>query len=227
MSWSWRREALLLLPVVAMFIASAIVWPFADESIAVHFNASGEADRYGGKFEALLVLPLISLGIALLLAVVPRIDPAKANYASFTSTYNLVRVGMLLFMGVVHALLIATALGSDVNVGRAIYLAVGGLFLLLGNLMTKFRPNYFAGIRTPWTLSSARSWTATHRQGGRLFIAMGLGFMAMALVLQTWFLIAVLVLMFAGIGGLTYYSWRVWREDPDRVPATMTTPAPR
>lgn len=225
MNWSWRREALLFAPVIAMFVASAIAWPFADDSIPVHWNAGGEIDRYGGKFEGLLLLPLIAAGVALLLAAVPRIDPARANYASFAGTYSLIRGGVLVFLGAVHAMLVATALGADIDTSRIIYLAVGALFVLLGNVMAKIRPNYFAGIRTPWTLSSARSWTATHRQGGRVFMAIGLGFIVMALILQPWFLFVTLGATFAGIAWLVYYSYRVWRADPDRVPVTQTTPA--
>ena len=227
MTWSWRREALLFLPVVAMFVVAAIAWPFADDSIPVHWNAGGDVDRYGGKFEGLMLVPLIALGVSLLLAFIPRIDPGKANYASFAGTYTLIRAGVLLFLAFIHGLIVAIALGADIDLAPFMYVAIGLLFLVLGNSMAKFRPNFFAGIRTPWTVSSARSWTATHRLGGRVFLGMGLGFMAMAVVQQTWFLIALLVAMFAAIGWLSAYSYFVWRDDPDRVPVGQTTPADR
>jgi len=225
MKWSWRREALLFLPVIAMFVAAAVAWPFADDSIPVHWNAAGEADRTGGKFEALMVVPLIAAAIWALLAFLPRVDPGRANYASFSGPWNLIRGGLTVFLAALHGVLIAIALGADIDVARVIYVAVGLLFLLLGNVMAKFRPNYFAGIRTPWTLSSARSWSVTHRLGGRVFLAVGVGFIAMALVLQPWLLIAVLAGMFIGIGWLTLLSYRVWRDDPDRVPVGQISPA--
>jgi uncharacterized membrane protein len=43
---------------------------------------------------------------------------------------------------------------------------VGLLFIVLGNLMPRFRSNFFFGIRTPWTLSSEQMWMKTHRLGG-------------------------------------------------------------
>ncbi|WP_158788585.1 SdpI family protein [Granulicella sp. L46] len=33
----------------------------------------------------------------------------------------------------------------------------------VGNLLSKVRPNFFLGVRTPWTLASERVWIATHR----------------------------------------------------------------
>jgi uncharacterized membrane protein len=32
--------------------------------------------------------------------------------------------------------------------------------------MGKIRPNWFVGVRTPWTLSSKLSWDKTHRLAG-------------------------------------------------------------
>ncbi|MEX2032364.1 MAG: SdpI family protein, partial [Dehalococcoidia bacterium] len=104
-------------------------------------------------------------------------------------------------------------------------LAMGALFLLLGNVMAKIRPNYFAGIRTPWTLASTKSWTATHRRGGWVFMAAGVGFLLMAVVREPWFLWTVMGGLGAGIAWLVVYSWLVWRSDPERVPVTGTTPA--
>ncbi len=36
--------------------------------------------------------------------------------------------------------------------------------------MGNVRPNYFAGIRTPWTLNDPEIWRATHRLGGRIMV---------------------------------------------------------
>ena len=45
---------------------------------------------------------------------------------------------------------------------------------MLGNLLPKIPSNFFAGIRTPWTLSSELVWRKTHRLGGIGFIIGGL-----------------------------------------------------
>jgi uncharacterized protein DUF1648 len=59
------RASNLLEPVLqwsivgAMFVAAAIVWPLAPDSLPVHFRINGEANRYGSKVEGLLILPLV------------------------------------------------------------------------------------------------------------------------------------------------------------------------
>lgn len=42
-----------------------------------------------------------------------------------------------------------------------------------GVLCQHARPDWFVGIRTPWTLSSETVWVKTHKLGARLFKAAG------------------------------------------------------
>src|SRR5215467_4968660 len=85
--------------VVAMFAAAAVVWQNTPDSIPVHFGLNGEPNRYGGKFEGLLLLPLIALGVLLLLKLLPRIDPLHARYAEFGTAYNVVILAIEAFLG--------------------------------------------------------------------------------------------------------------------------------
>jgi uncharacterized membrane protein len=57
---------------------------------------------------------------------------------------------------------------------QLVSLASGVLFLIIGNFLGKLTKNYFAGIRTPWTLENDEVWHRTHRLGGKLFVLGGL-----------------------------------------------------
>ena len=73
------RNYLIFSGIVAaiMFGLSAWAWGQipADAQIPVHWGINGEPDRYGGKFEGLLLMPIIITAVAILLAIVPRIEP--------------------------------------------------------------------------------------------------------------------------------------------------------
>ena len=219
-----RREWPHWVILVGLFAASAVAWDRVPERIATHWNIRGEVDGYGARLEGLLLVPLIALGMYLLLALLPRIDPARANYASFSGPYVVIRAAFTTMMAGIHALLLATALGYAVNVGRWIPVGVGLLFIVLGNVLGKVRPNYFVGVRTPWTLGSARSWEKTHRAGGRLFVIGGLGLAIAALIGQPWLFAIVGIASGGALVWLIYYSYVEWRADPDRVPVTATKP---
>lgn len=55
-----------------------------------------------------------------------------------------------------------------------LYMIIGAFYVLLGNYFKTIKPNYFVGIRTPWTLENESIWKSTHKLGGKLWVAGGL-----------------------------------------------------
>ncbi len=224
MKRTWQVESVQLLPIAAMFVAAALCWSYVPDRIAVHWNLQGKADGFGGKLEGLLLLPAVSLGIYLLLRFLPLIDPGRANYTTFAGAYNAIRFSISLFLSAIYADTLLVALGYNVNINTMVGLALGALFIVLGNLMGKIRPNWFVGVRTPWTLSSKMSWTKTHRLAGWLFIGMGLMAAAWG-VLQIDWLFAVMLGIDAGcVLLIVVYSYIVYRRDPQRTTPAGTSP---
>ena len=216
MKTNWRIEIALLALIAMMFAAALIMWPTAPSDIPVHWNAGGEVDRYGGKFEGLLLLPLMALGIYLLMRYLPNIDPGRINYARFGGAYTAIRAGVLLLMAGVYAMVIAWVLEAPVDMSRAVPLAVGALFVLFGSVLGQVQPNWFVGIRTPWTLSSTESWARTHRLGGWLFIALGVLFAVTGLFKLGSFGFVVIGASIAVVAVLMAYSYLVWKSDADK-----------
>jgi uncharacterized membrane protein len=220
--WEWLQWAL----IGGMFVLAAVRWGSVPDRIPTHWNAAGEVDGYGGRFVGLLLDPLVTLGLFFLLKYIPRIDPARANYAGFAGTYLLIRVVFVVYMTFLYVVTnLAIGREEAVPVDRLIIGAAGVLFVVLGGTMGKIRPNWFAGIRTPWTLTSKQSWVKTHRMGGRVFITAG----AVSL-LGSFFggaipLYAMLTVLLGGVVFLVAYSYFVWRDDPDRIAAQDTSPA--
>jgi uncharacterized membrane protein len=79
-----------------------------------------------------------------------------------------------LLLDMIFFVQIATSLGRNVAGGRIIMTCLLVFFVILGNYLGNLRPNYFVGIRTPWTLENPETWRATHRLGGRLMFFGGL-----------------------------------------------------
>ena len=216
MKADWRLELAMLLVIAAMFAAAAAVWSVAPSEIPVHWNVSGEVDRYGGKFEGLLLLPLIALGLYLLLRYLPRIDPLRANYARFSGVYTAIRVALLLLMAAIYGVVIAWVLQNPIDMSRLMPAAIGALFVFLGSVLAKVKPNWFVGIRTPWTLSSTRSWERTHRLGGWLFLALGGLFLLTGILGLGSFGLAAFGVMVGVFVILVVYSYFAWRGDPEK-----------
>ena len=166
--------------VALTLIFTAIVYPSLPERIATHWGFNGEADGWSSRELGSWLMPLIMFAVWVLLRFLPRIDPLRENYQRFASTYSTIITIILAFMGILHVAVLGIALGWPVSMTRVIPLLIGGLLVVIGNLLPRARRNWFFGIRTPWTLSSERVWERTHRLGGWLFVAGGLILVAAA-----------------------------------------------
>ena len=84
-------------------------------------------------------------------------------------------------------------------------------------MLSKTRPNWLVGIRTPWTLSSDKSWDVTHRWGGRLMMLGGSISAACFLFAPTPVAFAALGVTVSLVVGVSLaLSYWVWKTDPDR-----------
>jgi len=199
--------------IMAMLAFGAAVYSQLPDRVPSHWNIYGQVDGTVGRATAVLLLPAVALGIWLLLLAVPRIDPWRAAYASFAGTYQLIINAVVLFLALVHITTIGAALGWPVGVPQAIGAGTGLLFMVLGNEMGRLKPNWFAGIRTPWTLSDPDNWRHTHRFGGKVFFIAGLLIAASSLLLPS--TISFVVIMTGALGAAALsvgYSYIFWRQ---------------
>lgn len=204
--------------VVVGLMAGLSWWaaPELPDRVPTHWNIRGEVDGYGSRFQGLVLLPLVAAGLGALLYLLPHVDPRRRNLEQSAKAYNAAWIGVLVVLLGVHAMALLAGLGRDVPVGALVAGLVGLLFLVIGNYLGKVRSNWFFGIRTPWTLSSERSWDRTHRLGGRLFAALG----GLTILVAFAAPMAAPILMGAGAVVIILvtmaYSYLVWRDDPDR-----------
>ncbi|MDZ4242262.1 MAG: SdpI family protein [Candidatus Omnitrophota bacterium] len=183
--------------------------------IPIHWGMDGSPDGFANKSIALWVIPKISLLVLGLFLLIPLIEPRKENLMRSIKVYNTIFIGVFLIMALAHGLIVLHALGRSVNVSTVMFMAMGSLFLVIGNFMGKIRSNFLMGFRTPWTLSSEQSWNKTHRLAGWMFVALGL-FMILGPVMK-WGNAVTVYGMVAGVVLTTVipvaYSFYVWKKE--------------
>jgi uncharacterized membrane protein len=184
------------------------------DPMITHWDLRGTADGWGDRTWGLLFLPAVGLALALVFHFVPRIDPKRANFSQHADAWWFLANAMIIILALLHLGVVGANLGWPLGVPEMMGICLGALLIVLGNYLTRIRQNWFLGIRTPWTLSSEKSWRETHRLGGRLFVVGGMLVMGSSLVLghlSPW-AIGVGVGLPAVI--LLVYSYVVWSRDP-------------
>jgi uncharacterized membrane protein len=149
--------------------------------LATHWNAAGEVDRHAPALQALLFPPAVAVILGLVFAAVPFIEPMQDRLEGSAPVMRASWIGLLLLMVFVQLMVAAPVLGW--NLGINLLLAVlGGVLIVIGNVLPKSRPGFFVGIRTPWTITDTDIWIATHRLGGKLMILVGVVFVVLGLL---------------------------------------------
>ena len=206
-----KTEFIPILFIIVAIIASLYFYQLFPDKVVTHLNAYGQPDGWSGKSFAAFFFPLLNLGIYLLLLFVPYLDPKKDNYKNFTKPYHVIKNTLVIFLSLLYFVVSLNALGYNIPVGLVVPAAVGLLFIILGYYLQDIKPNWFMGIRTPWTLSSEVVWQKTHKFGAKVFMICGV-LVILASFLPafiTWFLVVFLALFLS----LFIYSYLVYRRE--------------
>lgn len=170
-----RNVIWLILLAPAVYLA--VVWKEIPATVPTHFDLHGNADGYSSResFQRIIIaFIIINAGAYLIVSNIYRIDPKK------TASQNkdrMQRMGLYVcaYLSAVCIMVIYASMHNDPSIiMKFVFIAMGLLFALIGSNMYNIKPNYFAGIRLPWTLENEDNWRRTHRFAGKLWFFGGL-----------------------------------------------------
>jgi uncharacterized membrane protein len=191
-----RKEFPLLLIVALPVIYLGYIYPSLAETVPLHWNAQGEIDDWGPKSTLWLIPFILPFLMYILMSVIPVIDPKGKIKQMGTKFYQLKFI-LIVCMSALALYIIYAAQTQTIGSLKGIFLLIGALIAALGNYMPSLKPNYFMGIRTPWTLESEVVWKKTHRLTGKIWLVGGLVIMVLALLVAQEHLLAVLLIITA------------------------------
>jgi uncharacterized membrane protein len=206
------RVLLICLSALAPLGLSLAVWDSVPGVMATHWNWKGEADGWMPRTAGLLLIPVLDVLLSALFLVIPLVDPLRKNIAGFRKHYDFFVLIFLVFMLGVHSLLVLWAKGVRFDPLLLIGPGMGAVFLYTGVLLSEARPNWFVGIRTPWTLSSPLVWTRTHTLGAVIFKFLG-GMVLVSVLFRPWAFLVVIGLALMASIFLAAYSFVLFRAE--------------
>lgn len=178
-----KKEFSALIIILLPFLYLAYIWNTLPEKVPMHWNTSGEIDRYGNKINLIWIPILLPLLIYVILLIAPKIDPKK-KINKMGNKYANFRLILTSIMSILALYIIHSSKEQSLTNLNMLYLINGLLYVVLGNYFKIIKHNYFIGIRTPWTLENEAVWIATHQLGGKLFFVGGLIIITTSLLLS-------------------------------------------
>lgn len=188
---------------------------FLPDSVPMHFDINHQVDRWGSKYE-MLILPIIVLIMGAVFIFVGK-SLAK-NEEHGNNNYNIfstVSIAMLVIFNVINIGLIYIALKGienlstgDIDFLRILVFMFGLLFIIIGNIVPKAKMNSILGLRTKWSMSSEEAWRKSQRFGGYTAIIAGLLMIVESLIFSDMTtIILMLVIIFVMAIADTVYSY--------------------
>ena len=169
----YLKESILWALIVLPYVYLAMVWNKLPDQVPTHFNIAGNVDAMSGKTTLLYLPGALGIGIYLLMLIIPVLDP-KRKIQQMGDKYFTFRFMLTLFFSLLATYMVYISYKGSLKNPNMLIALIGALFAMMGNYFQTVRPNYFIGIRTPWTLENEQTWKKTHRLGGRLWMAGGL-----------------------------------------------------
>ncbi|NOQ75205.1 MAG: DUF1648 domain-containing protein [Crocinitomix sp.] len=173
MKTSLKSEIMCIGLVLLPFIYLAIVWTGLPDVVPIHWNASGEVDGWGTKTVLILIPFILPFLVYLLFLLLQRFGPAE-KLNKMGKKFAALKFILTLAMSLLAVFIIYSANHGEVARPTFIFVLLGLLFAALGNFSKTIQPNYFLGIRTPWTLKHPSVWKSTHELGGKMWFIGGL-----------------------------------------------------
>ena len=180
----FKRITIMILAVLPMIYTAIAVFFILPDTVAAHFGIDGTPDRYGSKYEAFL-FPAIILVITLLYFLYRKFQEKSSKEDNDRTARNLdildtvILIVMVLFNALcVFLLTMMKRPGMMKNKENMIFViiscVIGVLFILLGNILPKTKPNSFIGIRLSWCMDSDEHWYIANRNCGIAMVLSGI-----------------------------------------------------
>lgn len=208
---------LMYLPVAVSLAA----FSYLPDKIPVHYGYNYQVNRWGSKYEVLIVAamsPVIgyfTLALAKIASKQEKYGKNNENITIFTGLFT------LFLFNAINAFILYAALNkienlSDVplDISRLVFGIIGVFMIVMGNYMPKLRRNSFIGLRTRWSRKNDTVWKKCQRIGGISFIIGGVATIGVCIAAKgntclisctaIWFILTVVDV---------YFTYRVARKD--------------
>ena len=204
------------------------------DTVPMHYDFSGEIDRWGSKYE-LLLFPGLILLFALFWMFMIRVFEKKRDKAVLdreraeagtnvkvlkytglvtTAAFALEQIAILY---ITQRLANGETPALNLSIPRVACLLVGLLFIALGNYIPKTKKNQLVGLRISWSLYNDETWRRSNRFSAYTMVIGGIvtvviAFLAKEEQLMIWMILC--LLLSAGVSAA--YAYFVYKKEKSK-----------
>lgn len=185
-----KTKIINILILIATIVGTLVALSSMPDTVPVHFDFHGIADRWGSKYE-LLVMPVIMLamlafwiGIEIFYKKKVKSSENEKEIAEAKANMKVMDVTSIitsLMFAVINFITIYASYSqldgvsaSDFDILKLLTIVMGVSFILIGNFMPKAKNNRNLGFRLPWTRYNDVTWQKSNRFAGIAMVISGI-----------------------------------------------------
>lgn len=203
--------SILIATAIIPLIAVLVILRFLPGEIPAHFDINMNIDRWGSKYE-ILIMPAVIIVQSVLVYIFALRSERSDSSGSNRKVILIVGVTMNVLFAGITAFQVLYALKADrleaVNEGfslNAMFILMGLAIAVMENFLPKCKMNSSVGLRTEWSMANEDVWSECQRFGGVLMVVCGIAMTVLsALIKSTAGVIAVNLIILVIMSVLAY-----------------------
>lgn len=211
--------SILLATAAFPLISVLVLLRFLPDEIPAHFDINMNVDRWGSKYES-LIMPAVMLIQTVCIYISScrsiRHDSSGNNRKVLLITgitVNLLFAALTAFQltGAVD-LASLNKISSDLSL-NIVFILSGAAMVIIGNFMPKCKLNSTIGLRTEWSMANEEVWSRCQRFGGVLMVICGISMAVLSAVIKSTaaviavnLIILILMSVLAAVGSKRIYD---------------------
>lgn len=180
-----------LIPTAAVLIAL----PLLPDKIPAHYDFNMNIDRWGSKYES-LIMPAATILMTAFMYAMSRFSAKQENGESNEKVMLIsgAAINLLFTAMTVWSLVLALKAVHGIETSgslpiKIIFICMGIVIAIVGNFMPKCKLNSVIGLRTKWSMANEDVWFKCQRFGGVMFVVCGISMALLSAILDSTVLI--------------------------------------
>lgn len=194
-----KTRIINLILLMVAFAMTALALSVLPDIVGVHFDIHGNPDRFGSKYE-LLIIPLAVLVMQVVFEIVctflkRTLDKTDDEKKRAEATSNLKQIGKvsvvvsIVFIFVNAFWLYAayssvSAAAPSIDIMKCVGIIIGLTLVIMGDRMPKTRINSIVGFRLPWTMYNDVTWRKSNLFASYVMMLVGIIMAICALIFE-------------------------------------------
>ena len=219
--------------LVVTLVVTFVVLSIMPDTVPVHFDIHGVADRWGSKYEMLVMpgcmLAMLAFWLGIDASYKKKIETSfdEKEVAEAKSNLKVMQITSIitsLMFAVINGLTLYASYSQlegssvkEIDVLKMLSIVMGIFFIILGNFMPKAKNNPNLGFRLTWTRFNDNTWRKSNLIGGIAMIIQGVIMVLGGILFNgTVAMIIMLVSLVIVLPAISIYAYVVYANERDK-----------